>query len=57
MKRSSLFVSVVALGMGTASMLRTHHQYHSPSPHEIVAQITNISGWVVFGTAFSPVRC
>jgi len=41
MKRSSLFASVVALGMGTASMLSTHHVYHSPSPHEIVAQITN----------------
>lgn len=40
MKRLSLFAAVVALGL-TASMLRTDHQNHLPSPNETVAQITN----------------
>jgi hypothetical protein len=40
MKRFPLFASVVALGMGTASMLQTDHQ-KPPSPNETVAQITN----------------
>jgi hypothetical protein len=38
MKRFSLLALVVALGMATASMLRTDHHNRLPSPDENVAQ-------------------
>jgi hypothetical protein len=41
MKRFSMLASLVALVMGTASMLRTDHHNRLPSPSENVAQITD----------------
>jgi hypothetical protein len=41
MKRLFLLASVFALGMETASMLRTAHLNHFSSPNENVAQITD----------------
>jgi hypothetical protein len=38
MKTFSLFALVAALGMGTASMLRTDHHNHFSSPNQTVAQ-------------------
>ena len=41
MKTSALFALVVALGIGTASMLRTDHHNHFSSPNENAAQSTD----------------
>jgi len=41
MKRFSLLASLVALGIGTASMLRTDLHNRFPSLHENVAQIND----------------
>jgi hypothetical protein len=41
MKRFSLLASLVALVMGTASMLRTDHHNHFPSRDENVSQTTD----------------
>jgi hypothetical protein len=41
MKTFSLFALMAALGMGTASLLRTDHQNQFPNPNRNVAQITD----------------
>ena len=40
-KAFSLFALMAALGMGTASMLRTDHQNQFPHPNRSVAQVTD----------------
>jgi hypothetical protein len=41
MKKFPLFASLIVLGMGTLSMLRTGHQNPYSRPNETVAQNTN----------------
>src|SRR5271169_6016498 len=41
MKALSLFALMAALGMGTASMLRTDHQNQFSNPNQTVAQATD----------------
>jgi hypothetical protein len=41
MKTSALFALVLALGVGTASMLRTDHHNHFSSPNGTAAQSTD----------------